>query len=61
MEIYTGKNYVVGSTAKSYSRYFDADKIPAAYRKTWEELKSKYETELKESITEAAEPNIPKS
>jgi len=58
MEIYTGKNYVVGSTAKSYSRYFDADKIPAAYRKTWEELKSKYETELKESITEAAEPKF---
>jgi hypothetical protein len=54
MEIYTGENYVVGSKKRSHSRYFDADKIPAAYRKTWEELKSKYENELKESsLTES--------
>ena len=47
MEYYTGENYKVGSSKKSNSRVYGPDKIPAKYKATWEELKSKYENEYK--------------
>jgi hypothetical protein len=40
MEYYKGENY--GSSGKSYSRHFSADKIPQKFKKYWEELKNIY-------------------
>lgn len=42
MEYYTGANYKPGSTCRSYSRHYEAAKIPAAYIEQWAELKAKY-------------------
>lgn len=47
MEIYTGSNYNPNSTKRSNSRVFAPDKIPNKYKKSWEELKSKYQKEYK--------------
>ena len=54
MEIYIGSNYVPYSTKRSNSKYYTSDQIPSKYKSVWDELKSKYENELKESsLTEA--------
>lgn len=54
MEIYIGSNYVPDSTKRSHSKYYTSDQIPSKYKSVWDELKSKYENELKESsLTEA--------
>lgn len=42
MEFYSGQNYVVGSTQKSYSRMFAYPNIPKKYIKQWIELKNIY-------------------
>jgi len=47
LEYYTGSNYNVGSSKKSSSRMYTADKIPSKYNDAWEELKAKYESEYK--------------
>ena len=50
MEVYVGKNYVLGSRARSYSRvyYFGTDKAPKSRVDLWMKLKAHY-NELKES------------
>lgn len=54
MELYVGSNYSPGSSKRSYSKLYTPDQIPAKYRSIWNELKDKYNSELKESaITEA--------
>lgn len=44
MELYIGENYVAGSTKRSNSRLYSPEKIPAKYKKAWEELKNLYFT-----------------
>lgn len=43
MEYYRGKNYVVGSRARSYSRIFSPANIPVKYYTRWQLLRSIYE------------------
>lgn len=45
MEYYKGENY--GSSGKSYSRHWSADKIPSKYLPMWNELKKVYEKKYK--------------
>ena len=52
MEYYVGSNYVVGSSKKSSSRRYDADKIPSKYKKAWDRLKSEYNEKHKDSMAD---------
>jgi len=42
VEVYSGKNYIVGSSAPSYSRRYSVSKVPKIYRKEVAELKRKH-------------------
>jgi len=42
VEIYSGKNYIVGSEAPSYSRRYDINKVPNEIKSLINELKSKH-------------------
>jgi hypothetical protein len=42
MEYYTGKNYKLGSTKKSYSRIYGPTEIPYRYREVWKSLRDAY-------------------
>jgi hypothetical protein len=44
MEYYTGENFVVGSNLKSFSRNYEASKIPKKHKAKWLKLKEAYET-----------------
>ncbi len=48
MEYYSGSNYKVGSTKRSNSKHFEADKIPSKYKGMWNDLKDIYEKDFKE-------------
>ncbi len=39
MEFYSGENYKVGSSAKSFSKFYTADEIPLKYKERWNYLK----------------------
>lgn len=43
MEYYSGSNYKVGSSKRSSSKMYDADKIPSKYKAMWSDLKAEYE------------------
>ncbi len=56
MKYYKGSNYVVGSNAKSTSRHYEKDAIPAKYLSSWNELKKQYEEKYsKEEFKEGGE------
>lgn len=40
IEVYSGRNYVVGSSRNSYSRRYDVNDVPAKYKKYVKYLKS---------------------
>ncbi len=42
VEVFSGKNYIVGSSSPSYSRIFNLDKVPTDIKPIVEELKSKH-------------------
>lgn len=50
MEYYRGENY--GGQGRSYSRHFEADRIPTKYKSLWEELRKIYERKYKTDVAE---------
>lgn len=46
VEIYSGKNYIVGSNKPSYSRKFDLEELPLKYKDVVEELKKAHKEKL---------------
>ena len=44
VEIYSGSNYIVGSSDRSYSRKYSLSKVPKKYKDIVELLKKKHKT-----------------
>ena len=44
IEIYSGSNYIAGSSFKSYSRKYSLSKVPKKYKEIVELLKKKHKT-----------------
>lgn len=42
VEVYSGKNYIVGSADNSYSKKYDLDEVPVKYKAIVDELKSEH-------------------
>jgi len=51
MELYSGCNYVKGSSKRSYSSHCIKDEIPKMYKDQWESLRSLYGAYRKHSMT----------